>query len=118
MSTAKIINWVIAVIGVWEGVAPFVLGYSYLPGASWNAVLVGLTVITLAAWAALTNSAQTAWFLDWVLVPVGAWLILAPFILRYTDVAAGLWNAIIVGVVITGLSVWAAISIRKSTTAV
>ena len=45
----------------------------------------------------------------WVNIPVAVWLIISPFILDFSDSKVGTWNNIIVGVVVGGLSLWAAL---------
>jgi hypothetical protein len=112
MSTSNKINWVVALVGIWEGLAPFILGYSDIAAAVWNAIIVGLIVLVLAVWSALTDSPTTAKTLDWINVAVGIWLIIAPFVLGYSIVTIAMWNAIIVGAVIAALEIWAALSIR------
>jgi len=113
MRTANTLNWLIALAGVWEILAPFILGYADVSTALWNAIIVGIVLIILAVWAALTNDASTEKNLSWVNAVVGLWLVLAPFILGYAVITAALWNAIIVGIVVIILAVWAAMSIPR-----
>jgi len=44
----------------------------------------------------------------------GAWLITAAFILGNPFIAAGLWNDVIVGVIVLILGVWAALSAPRA----
>lgn len=39
-------------------------------------------------------------------IAVGAWLVIAPFALSYSDATAALWNDIVAGLVILGLAIW------------
>jgi hypothetical protein len=113
MNTSNKINWVVAAIGVWEIIAPWVLGYNTLMPAVWNAVIVGAVILILAVWSALSNSPTTVRALDWINAILGGWLIIAPFVLGYsTFTVAALWNPIIVGIVVAVLEVWAALSVR------
>jgi hypothetical protein len=62
---------------------------------------------------------------DWVMLALGAWLFVSPWILGFTvgipvegaEMAAGFtaaaWNAWIVGVVIAGLALWAALKFAE-----
>ena len=59
MKTAKNLNWVIAVAGLWEVVAPFILSYSKHATPMWDAIIVGIVLIVLGAWAALANASGT-----------------------------------------------------------
>ncbi len=114
MDTSNRLNWVVAIVGVWEVLAPFILGYSAVTAAVWNAVIVGIAVIVFAVWSALSNNLGTSRALDWITAIIGLWLIVAPFILGFTGVTAALWNAIIVGIVIAVLEAWSALSLPSA----
>jgi len=118
MGRSNSLNWIVVVIGIWEGLAPFILGYSGYVPALWNAIIVGVLLIILAAWSALTNDLGTKRALDWINVVIGAWLVISPFVLGYTaaGIVAGVWNAIIVGIVVIILEIWAALSLPSQTT--
>jgi uncharacterized membrane protein (DUF373 family) len=53
MTRAKTLNWLVAVAGLWEILAPFILGYSVTAVAMWNATIIGVVLIALAVIAAL-----------------------------------------------------------------
>lgn len=44
-------EWINLVLGVWLVIAPFVLGYSTMDGATWNHIIVGLLIAADAIWA-------------------------------------------------------------------
>ena len=44
-------EWLNLAVGAWLIVSPFVLGYAYLGGATWNHIIVGLLVGADALWA-------------------------------------------------------------------
>jgi len=44
---------------------------------------------------------------------LGVWLIIAPFLLGYSALAAALWNDIIVGIVVVVLAGWAALAMGR-----
>ena len=114
MKTAISLSWLVAVVGLWELVSPFSLGYSALTMAMWNAVIVGAVLIILAGWAALSKDANTDRNLDWINTVLGLWLVVSPFILGYSATTVALWNGIIVGVVVIVLAVWAAFTFGQS----
>jgi len=113
MKTAKTLNWIIAVGGLWELIAPFVLGYSKHTTPMWDAVIVGIVLIILGVWAALANASGTVKILSWINAVLGLWLIVAPFILSYSKLATPMWNDIIVGIIILVLGVWAALTVKE-----
>jgi len=107
--TNKSLNWIIALMGVWELISPWVLGYSALTSAMLAAVIVGALLIIFGMWAALSRSAARV--LDWLNALLGLWLIIAPFVLAFTALTpAGEISSIIVGVVVLILGVWAAVA--------
>jgi len=110
MKTVKTLSWLVVLVGAWEVIAPFVLGYTDATGALWDAIILGVGLIIFAGWAALSNQISTIRGLNWINVILGAWLIIAPFIIGYTSFAAALWNDIIVGIVAVILAGWAAIA--------
>lgn len=114
MKTAKTLSWLVVVLGAWEVIAPFILGTSQNAGALWDAIVLGIALIILAGWAALSNQFSTIKTLSWINVVLGAWLILAPFFLGYASVAAATANDITVGILTLLLSLWAALVVPKA----
>jgi hypothetical protein len=114
MTTGKTLSWLVALTGLWEVVAPFILGYSMTTVAMWNAIIIGAALIILAIWAAVSNQANVDRNLDWLNAVLGVWLILAPFALGYSAVMLAMWNDIIVGVVTIVLAAWAAIMFGRT----
>ena len=114
MKTAKTLSWWVVVLGVWEVLAPFILGYSATSAALWDAIIIGVVLVCLGAWAALSNADATIKTLDWINAIAGLWLILAPFALSYSGVVAAMWNDIIVGIAVAVLAGWAALVVGRS----
>ncbi len=109
----KVLSWIIALLGLWEFgdvVAPFVPGFGHVPSFLWNHIIVGFVLMLAGVWAALTRNVGTARTMDWIAAIAGAWLIVASFILGSPFISAGLWNDIIVGVIVLILGVWAALT--------
>jgi len=113
MGTHKTLNWLVALAGLWEVIAVFILGYTASSAALWNALIVGVALLVLGVWAALSNQATTDKTLDWINVVIGVWLIIAPFILGYSAIVAAMVNDIIVGVVVVVLELVAALTIGR-----
>jgi hypothetical protein len=111
VKTVKMLSWLVAVAGLWEALAPFILGYSAIAVAMWNAVIIGLVLFVLAVVAARNDDARLDKNLDWVNVGLGVWLVLAPFILGYSATAIAMWNDIVVGIVVVVLAIWAVINL-------
>ena len=113
MKTAKTLSWIVALAGLWEIVAPFILGYTATTVALWNAIIIGAVLAVLAVWAALTDNEGNVKALNWVNGILGLWLLVAPFILSYSAVAAAMWNDVIIGIVVTVLAIWAALAVGQ-----
>lgn len=100
--------------------APFILGYSGLTPAVWNDVIVGAAIFFLAV--GRTASPLRNQGVSWANAGLGAWLVLAPFILAYntlgvSDAAAtAAWNAVIVGLIVAVLAVRSATASRRAAT--
>ncbi|HSL42014.1 MAG TPA: SPW repeat protein [Anaerolineales bacterium] len=112
----KVLNWLIALCGLWELgdiVLPFVIGFDQVQAFVWNHIIVGMILMLAGARAALTGNVRTARTMDWVAAVAGGWLILATFLLRDLTITAGLWNDIIVGVIVLILGVWAALALPR-----
>ena len=99
-----------ALAGIWEVLAPFILGYSADATPTTNAIIVGLTVTVLAA-VRFLGAYRAAW-MSWVNAALGVWLIVSPFILGYTGTPRT--NDIIVGILIATLGTWSALATKRA----
>lgn len=88
-------DWVILVLGAWLFFSPFLLGYTQTAAAS-NAYVIGLGVALFAILALIDSKLWE----EWVNLALGAWLIVSPFVLGYSNMAGPTWNHIIVGLLI------------------
>ncbi len=110
MVKLKVLNWIIAALGLWEFAditALFVFDFGKLPAYLWNHIIVGFLLMFVGVWAARTSHARTAKTLNWITAGAGLWLMISSFFLRYPIVNAGLWNDLIVGAIAFILAVWA-----------
>lgn len=93
---AQIIN---AILGIWLMVSPAILGFSDDKTISNNAHIIGPVMATFAtiAWWEATRVVR------YYNVPLGFWLLLAPWILGYEPTTAIL-NDMVIGAAVVGLS--------------
>jgi hypothetical protein len=110
MATRRTLNWIVAVLGVWEIVASFILGFSGVTAALWNSIIVGIVLLVLSAWAALSDSPSIGRGLTWINAVVGVWFFFSPFILAYSGTTIVLWDSLIVGAIVVILDVWGALA--------
>jgi hypothetical protein len=115
-------DWVMLVLAVWLFLSPWILGFAAaMPAAgeamgspaAWNAWIVGIVIAAVAVWA-------VAWFApwqDWVNGVLGAWLVIAPWVLGFGGLAAAAWNHVIVGLLVLALAAWELRDVRQRATA-
>ncbi|MEZ4744081.1 MAG: SPW repeat protein [Bdellovibrionota bacterium] len=92
-------NWINVVLGIWLFISPWVLASNFSRVSSstnWNVWIVGIILVASSS-AALQQ--LKAWE-EWLSLILGLWLIASPWALGFSDQAALLWNAIIVGLAI------------------
>jgi hypothetical protein len=97
-------DWLMLLFGAWLFISPFALGYSAtdVMMVMWNPVIVGVAVVVFS----IAVLRKTQVWEEWVLLALGAWLIVAPFLLGYATMPAAMWNSIIVGLLVGADSVW------------
>jgi hypothetical protein len=89
-------DMLVLVLGVWLFFSPFLLGYSNITPAAMNAYLCGIAVAVLAVIA----MSDTRMWEEWTNLALGAWLILAPFVLGFSEHGTATWNHVIIGLLI------------------
>ncbi len=107
MKAAKVLGWVLVILGIWEAYAPFALGYANTPALA-QAIVAGVMWAAFGLWIALSPRRDAVAWLGWLSALVGAWLVFAPAIVGYAGAHIALWNDIIVGFIGMVVSAWAA----------
>jgi len=102
-------DWINVLLGAWLVLSPFFGIGGTSDVAALNSYLAGAAVAIFAI-AALTRPQMWEEYTNIVL---GVWLILAPFVLGFTNQAAPMWNQIIVGILIGGAAL--AVTLEKTT---
>ncbi len=87
-------------IGAWYVVAPFAWGYA-APFNWWHSVFLGGAVLALSAGQVVARSRAAAW----MLVAVGVYSMLAPFLHDYLVHARPFFNDLFFGVITVGTAV-------------
>src|SRR5690606_31165547 len=78
----KTVNGIILALGVWLVLAPFL--YANTNEAFWNDLLMGVLVGILAG-ARLSRPGASTKAASWLIAVIGAWLVIAPFVLDYVS---------------------------------
>jgi hypothetical protein len=102
-------HWIAMLVGIWLFISPWVLTTTGSADAARNAWIVGAAIFVVALIALGTPNNPTA---DWVHVVLGVWLFISPWVLGYTGVKDGSWNAWILGV-ITVILALSALQMRR-----
>ena len=104
MKNTKWEHIIILFIGLWLLSIPWSVGWGFgsndINVIMWNFLTVGAT-ITITSIIALRNIKL---WTEWLALYMGVWLILSPVLLVYYDNSFFLWNPIIFGLVIVGLT--------------
>lgn len=96
-------SWLNVIAGIWLIIAPFVLSYTSATART-NDIILGIIVGILALIRALVPGRNIFW-LSWVNLILGIWLIIAPFVLNYSGVTAR-YNDVILGIIVGVISLW------------
>ncbi len=91
-----------ALLGVWLILAPWALGFQGDSSAAANTAIVGLLLLAAALGAIFV---PRAWE-EWTESALGLWLVLSPWALGFDTLAARA-NAVVAGLVILTLALWA-----------
>ncbi|HXF44490.1 MAG TPA: SPW repeat protein [Burkholderiaceae bacterium] len=91
------------VLGAWLIASPWALAHQAETAPTSNAVVLGVLIAAAAIWAMFR---VMAWQ-EWANVVFGLWLIASPWILGFTGVTVALYNAVIVGIIVAALALWA-----------
>jgi len=100
-------DWLALALGLWLLISPWLLGFSDVGVAAWNAVLVGVGIALFAA-AALAKPAD---WQEWVALAFGVWLVISPWLLGFGEQhAVAAWHQVIVGLLVGIDALWAVAS--------
>lgn len=108
-TTVRTVSGFDALAGLWLIAAPFVLAYSGISSALWNSVIFGIAILVLATSIEIGNGYRHS-SLNWISVAIGAWLMLAPFVLGFGEVTTATWNHVITGVIVAALALSGALA--------
>lgn len=100
----KYLSWTNFLLGLWLAVAPFILVYHGISAALWEDVIVGLLIAGFAFWRAVGPETQGMAAVSWTVAVLGIWALIAPFALGYSEVAAAVWNDVIIGILVAALA--------------
>jgi len=92
-----------AALGAWLVLSPWALGFQDDVTAMGNFVIVGAVLVATALGAMFL---PMAWE-EWTESALGLWMVISPWVLGYTTSQTALVNAVVAGMVILTLGLWA-----------
>ncbi|WP_456411926.1 SPW repeat protein [Oceanithermus sp.] len=88
------------VLGLWLVVSSWILSFTSNAAALGNALIVGAIFVALSLLALADAKPRE----EWSELVVAVWLLISPWVLGYSALAAPTWNAVIVAVVVGALA--------------
>ena len=101
-------DWVNLVLAICLFISPWVIGFVGAMAPAWNAWIVG---VLLGALALATLSVFAEWE-EWVNLVLGVWLIVSPWLLRFTADTHATATHVVLGVLVVAASAWAVWDVR------
>ncbi len=96
--------WLTGLLGILLIISPFALSFNGDMPALWTTVILGLAVLIVSAYKAVTHD-HARWEY-WVAVIAGILAIIAPFVLGFSTLATALWASIILGLIVLTVSAY------------
>lgn len=97
-------DWLNVILGLWTVASPWILGFASGEGlAAPTALLLGAAIVVLAVSAIYMHKAWE----EALSVLLGICLFISPWVLGFADQRTATTNAVIVGLLVTALAVWA-----------
>jgi hypothetical protein len=105
-------DWVNLLLGIWLFLSPWIFGFFH-DAHSWNFWIIGAAFFVFGV--AALNTRQL--WEEWVNLVLGVWMIISPWVTGYSRTISARDDAVIVGIVVAVLSIWALL-LRNQTAAV
>ncbi|GGX89429.1 hypothetical protein GCM10007160_15990 [Litchfieldella qijiaojingensis] len=104
-------DWLMLLFGAWLVISPFVFGHAEAGAGAlmWNPVLVGVAVVVFS----IAVLRKTQVWEEWILLALGVWLIVAPFLLGYAGVTEAMWNSVVMGLLVGVDAIWSLIEMHR-----
>lgn len=105
-------DWINLVLAAVLFVSPWLFQFADNTYAAWNAWACGAAVAVMAL-------AALIWFAEWeewINAVLGAWLVIAPWVLGFSTAAVAMWVHVVLGLVIAALAIWEAWSAHRGDT--
>ncbi len=107
MDMKRLRDLLIIALGLWLMMSPRLLHFPIAHAdATWNTWMVGIAAILMTAVSRYLVDRRSPWE-DLACAALGAWLMIAPWVIGFADRATERSNSVIVGGLIAVLALWA-----------
>ncbi len=96
-------DWGNLLLGAWLFISPWVMAYTDISRAAWNAHILGAAIV---AFSAIAVYLPRMWE-EGVNIALGIWLLISPWVLDFATYRNITANAVIVGLLVAVLATWA-----------
>lgn len=100
-------NWIDLLAGIWLLISPFIIR-GFASTATSNCVIFGI-IIGVLSLVRFGYLARGVW-LSWVNFILGIWVLISPWVLRFSHEPTATWNSAILGIIVIVFSLWAALA--------
>ena len=98
-------SWINLLAGIWVFFSPWIWGFSTSTTPLWNHIVLGV-LIAVTAIVAIGGYRGASW---WNVI-FGIWLIISPFVLRYSMIARVTGHDVVLGIIVTIMALISALS--------
>lgn len=102
-------DWVSLILGIWLFISPWVLGFTSVANAATNAWILGIAVAVVAI---IALSMPQLWE-EWVNLILGVWLIIAPWVVGFSNMSTPTWNSVILGIIVALVNLWGVMEFQR-----
>lgn len=104
-------DWIILVVALWVIVSPWTIEHlmatpesplGVSEAAMWNHYVVGVVAAVAAAVALFVFNVWE----EWLVLALGAWLFVSPWLLGFSESSGLMWNAIVTGTLLVIFAGW------------
>jgi hypothetical protein len=102
-------DWMNLFLAGWLFITPWFYNFTAIPGAAWNAWVVGALVAIFA----LVALARNARWPQFGIAALGVWLAVSPWIVGGAGMSAMMWNFVLIGALMIAFAVAAIATQRR-----
>ncbi|TWI17291.1 SPW repeat protein [Mesorhizobium tianshanense] len=104
-------DWVTMLVGVYVFLSPWIIPYFFpgstvMPVIGWSHYIVGFAIAVMG----MAALASFQLWQEWLILILGLWLIISPWVFGFTDTTPFHWNSVSTGIIVVIFSATALVS--------